>query len=54
MQWSAPCALARAHFSGDPAVPMTVTPSAFSHWQAINPTPPAAACHSTVSPARTL
>ena len=32
---------------------MTVAPSAFSHWHAISPTPPAAAWNSTVSPAFT-
>ena len=36
-----------------PAVPMAVTPRAFSHWPAIRPTPPAAAWNSTVSPAFT-
>ena len=29
---------------------MRLTPSAFAHWQAIRPTPPAAACHRIVSP----
>lgn len=39
MTWSQPWALAIAAFSSDPTVPMTVAPSAFSHWQAISPTP---------------
>jgi hypothetical protein len=26
-------------------------PNAFAHWQAMSPTPPAAACHRMVSPA---
>ena len=34
-----------------PTVPITVTPSALAHWQAIRPTPPAAAWNSTWSPA---
>ena len=37
------CALANAHFSAPPAVPMTFAPSAFNHCPAIRPTPPAAA-----------
>src|ERR1700722_12492014 len=39
--------------SGEPAVPMDVAPSAFNHWPSRSPTPPAAACTSTVSPALT-
>ena len=31
-------------------MPITVAPSAFNHWQAIRPTPPAAAWNRTVSP----
>ena len=31
--------------SSVPAVPISWKPSAFAHWQAIRPTPPAAACH---------
>ena len=50
MTWSAPWARASAAFSSEPTVPMTVAPSAFSHWQAMSPTPPAAAWKSTVSP----
>ena len=50
MTWSAPCAFASAAFSSEPAVPITVAPSAFSHWHAMSPTPPAAAWKSTVSP----
>ena len=38
----------------EPTVPITVTPSDFSHCEAISPTPPAAACHSTVMPGCTL
>ena len=34
-------------------MPITVAPRAFSHWQAISPTPPAAAWNRTVSPAFT-
>src|SRR5216684_3378495 len=30
----APCSLASFAFSSEPTVPMTVTPSALSHWQA--------------------
>ena len=37
----------------DPAVPIEVAPSAFSHCPSSSPTPPAAACTSTVSPALT-
>ena len=33
---------------------MTVIPSSFAHWLTIRPTPPAAACSRTVSPAFTL
>jgi len=43
-------ALASAHFSSEPAVPITVAPSAFSHWHAISPTPPAVAWNRMVSP----
>ena len=53
MTWSHPWALAIAAFSSEPTVPMTVAPSALSHWQAISPTPPAAAWNRTVSPALT-
>ena len=53
MTCSQPWARATAAFSSDPTVPMTVAPSAFSHWQAISPTPPAAAWNRTVSPALT-
>ena len=49
--WAAPCALASAAFSSLPTVPITSTPRCFSHWQAIRPTPPAAAWNSTVWPA---
>ena len=45
-----PCALASAAFSGVDTVPMTRAPSADAHWHRNNPTPPAAACISTVSP----
>ena len=38
----------------DPTVPMTVAPSAAAHWQAMVPTPPAAAWNSTVVPGPTL
>ena len=50
---SHPWALAIAAFSSEPTVPITVAPRAFSHWQAISPTPPAAAWNRTVSPAFT-
>jgi hypothetical protein len=50
MTWSQPCARASAAFSAEPTVPMTVAPSALSHWQAMSPTPPAAAWNRTVSP----
>ena len=53
MAWSQPWARAIAAFSSDPTVPITVAPSAFSHWQAMSPTPPAAAWNRTVSPAFT-
>ena len=53
MTWSQPWARAIAAFSSEPTVPMTVAPRAFSHWQAISPTPPAAAWNRTVSPALT-
>ena len=41
---------ASAHFSSLPAVPISFRPSAFAHWQAIRPTPPAAACQTMKSP----
>ena len=50
MAWAAPLALASAHFSSDPAVPISCSPSAFAHWQAIRPTPPAAAWNRIASP----
>jgi hypothetical protein len=50
---SHPWALAIAAFWSEPTVPITVAPRAFSHWQAISPTPPAAAWNRTVSPAFT-
>ncbi len=46
----APFLVARAAFSGELTVPMSFTPSAFAHWQAMEPTPPAAACQRMVSP----
>ena len=53
MTCSHPWDRATAAFSSDPTVPITVAPSAFSHWQAMSPTPPAAAWNRTVSPALT-
>jgi hypothetical protein len=50
---SDPWARATVTFSSDPTVPMIVAPSALRHWQAISPTPPAAAWNRTVSPALT-
>ena len=47
---AAPLSRASAHFSSDPAVPISCSPSARAHWQAISPTPPAAAWNSTKSP----
>ena len=41
-------------FSSDPTVPMTVAPMAFSHWQTISSTPPAAAWNKTVWTAFTV
>ena len=43
MTWAQPLVLASATFSGPPAVPITVAPRCAAHWQAIWPTPPAAA-----------
>ena len=51
MVCSHPCALATAAFSSVETVPMTLTPSRAAHWLKSRPTPPAAACRSTVSPA---
>ena len=50
MTWVAPFSRAIAHLSSVPAVPIRVMPSARAHWQAMVPTPPAAAWNSTVSP----
>src|SRR5215468_2472508 len=52
--WSQPCALASFAFSSLPTVPITVAPSDFAHWQAMRPTPPAAAWNRMVSPRFTL
>src|SRR5689334_7328130 len=43
MTWAQPFFSASLAFSSLPTVPMTVAPSAAAHWQASNPTPPAAA-----------
>ena len=43
MVWVQPLALAMAAFSSVLTVPIMVTPIARAHWQAISPTPPAAA-----------
>src|SRR5205085_1538677 len=51
MTCAAPKDLASWHFSSLPAVPISCRPSALAHWQAIRPTPPAAAWNSTWSPA---
>ena len=48
---SAPCSRASAHLSSLPAVPIRRRPNALAHWQAIRPTPPAAAWNNTKSPA---
>ncbi len=50
MTWWQPLALASSPFSSEPTVPITVAPRLSSHWHAIRPTPPAAACRSTASP----
>jgi len=39
----APARFASAAFSAEPTVPIRCAPSAFAHWQAISPTPPAVA-----------
>ncbi|MNN51990.1 hypothetical protein D3C81_1666560 [compost metagenome] len=46
----APLALASSAFSAELTVPISFTPRAFAHWQAIRPTPPAAAWKRMVSP----
>jgi hypothetical protein len=48
--WAAPCAFASSAFSLDPTVPIRFTPIARAHWQAIRPTPPAAAWNRMVWP----
>ena len=53
MGWSQPCAAASSAFSRVPTVPITVAPRCLAHWQAIVPTPPAAAWIRIVSPAFT-
>ncbi len=45
-----PWARAISAFSSVLTVPIIVTPSARAHWQAIRPTPPAAAWYRMVSP----
>ena len=50
---SAPCARATRALSSLDTVPITRAPSAFAQLHRNRPTPPAAACTSTVSPART-
>ncbi|MNL60994.1 hypothetical protein D3C87_1848600 [compost metagenome] len=45
-----PLALATAAFSSVLTVPIMVTPIARAHWQAMRPTPPAAAWYRIVSP----
>ena len=43
MVWAQPLALAMAAFSSPLTTPIMFTPMARAHWQAIRPTPPAAA-----------
>jgi hypothetical protein len=43
MVWVQPLAFAISAFASVETVPIMVTPSARAHWQAIRPTPPAAA-----------
>ncbi|MNW17477.1 hypothetical protein D3C71_2188920 [compost metagenome] len=50
MVWVQPLALATAAFSSVLTVPIIVTPMARAHWQAMRPTPPAAAWYRIVSP----
>ena len=45
-----PFALAISAFSSELTTPIIVTPIARAHWQAIRPTPPAAAWYRIVSP----
>ena len=40
--WCAPCFLTRSNPSGEPAVPITVSPAARASWVAATPTPPLA------------
>src|SRR3954470_13487709 len=49
-----PAFLASAAFSSLPTVPITVAPRYLHHCESIWPTPPAAACTSTVCPLPTL
>ena len=44
------CSVSSAHFSGPPAIPTTRAPSALASWPATEPTAPAAAETTTVSP----
>ncbi len=48
--WAQPYSRASSALASDPTVPIIVTPSARAHWQAISPTPPAAAWNRIVSP----
>ena len=50
MVCSHPCALATAALASVETLPMTLTPSRAAHCVKSRPTPPAAACRSTVSP----
>ena len=52
MAWSAPNDLARSHFAFEPAVAMTVAPSALATCTEASPTAPAAAWMTMVSPSR--
>ena len=54
MTWVQPCARAISALPSEPTVPITVAPSAAAHWQAISPTPPAAAWNSSVVPGPTI
>ena len=49
--WSAPHRSANSRFASSPATAIVRSPSAFPSWTAAVPTPPAAPCTSSVSPA---
>ena len=53
MARSAPWSIAKRRFFSEPAIAMTLpAPSARAIWMLVDPTPPAAAVTSTVSPRR--